>query len=454
MNSGSTAIRTIRTGEYRRIDLDAALVGPADRLRLESLAGRGLLGLEDAGAKLRLTFKAAVGVIVLGAYRIVVEPKFAFDGTRLIEWMCYALKVDPPLDDLRRRWMSADTGFFDLIAFALVAECRQLARAGLRRDYRRRESVESVLRGSLDFGRQVSRRFGQVDRLHVRHFDRDDAIWENQACHTALCKAARLANHPDLALEAAALAKAFPRTDNLRSSAAALRRARYTRANRRYRPAHAWARMLLNDESIGDLLVDSGATADAFILDMNKLWEAVVKRMVADAVAPMNGSLIPAAGPDRVRVQGDVGNASSFLPDALVGFAGVPDRIPVDAKYKRYAKQGTSASDVHQLTTYAQAYATEGEPCALIIYPEPGRAASRELTVSGPAGVLARITLCGIDTELASAQAATILDAWLKRHTGNHVQDPDANTTAGICRAPVPRQPGPSTLAHLGLKVW
>jgi 5-methylcytosine-specific restriction enzyme subunit McrC len=402
---------------------------------------------------MRLAFKAAVGVIVLDAYRIVIEPKFAFDGTRLIEWICYALEVDPPTEDLRRHWTSASTGFFDLIVAALVNECRQLARAGLRRDYRRQESVESVLRGRLDFGRQVARRYGQVDRLHLRHFDRDAAIWENQACHAALRKAVRLATDPALAREAAELAKAFPRPVNLRQTVAALRRRHYTRANQRYRPAHAWAGMLLNDDGISDLLVDSGAAADAFLVDMNDLWEAVVRRMVADAVAPVNGSLVPASGADRIRVQGDLHNARAFRPDVVVGFVGTPRRLPVDAKYKTYAGKKVGASDVHQLTTYAQAYATDGDPRAVILYPEPGRATGRELAVSGPAGVLARITVLGIDTELPPAQAAaTILDALPKHRPGRNDQGPDA--AADTRRVPVPRQQGPSRMAYLGPKVW
>jgi 5-methylcytosine-specific restriction enzyme subunit McrC len=426
MHSAGQAMRTIRSGEHQRIELDADLVGHADRLRLTGLAKAGVLTLDPTGSTLRLAFKAAVGVIVLDAYRIVVEPKFAFDGRRLVEWLCYALEVDPPSADLRRRWVSATTGFFDLMAAALVAECRALRRAGLRRDYRRQESVEPVLRGRLDFGRQVARRYGQADRLHVRHFDRDVAVWENEACEAALRKAVRLAEDPDLAREAAELAKAFPRSANLRRTVAALgRNPRYTRGNQRYRPAHAWARMLLNDHGIDDLLVDSGAAADAFMVDMNRLWEAVVRRMAADAASSMNGMLVRAAGPDRIRVQGDVGNASSFLPDALIGFTDTPSRIPVDAKYKKYAAQGVSASDVHQLTTYAQAYAVDGDPFSVIVFPEPGRGSRRELTISGPAGALTGIAVLGVDTELDPRQAAHPLSELIDRlasRRGHHVR--------------------------------
>lgn len=407
--------RTIRTGEHQRIELDAALISEADRIRLAGLAGRRIVESEKAGTKLRLEFKAAVGVIVLDAYRIIVEPKFAFSGERLIEWLCYAMETDPPTEELRRRWASADSGFFDLIAIALVAECRRLARTGLRRDYRRRESVEPVLRGRLDFGRQVARRYGQIDRLHVRHFDREVGIWENEVCHAALRKAARLATDADLARKAAELAKAFPRPENLRRVAAELRRGRYTRANQRYRAAHVWTRMLLDDNGISDLFVDSGAAADAFMVDMNRLWEAVVRRMVRDAVAPMGGLLVSAVGPDRIKVQGDVGNSSSFLPDVLVGFDGEAQRIPVDAKYKAYGGRGVSAGDVHQLTTYAQAYAVDGDPQAVIAYPEPGNATRRELTVSGPTGLLAQITVIGIDTDHEPREAATRLGEAVKR---------------------------------------
>jgi 5-methylcytosine-specific restriction enzyme subunit McrC len=404
MNSGGPHLRTVRTGEHQRIDLDAALVSAADRVRLESLGNR-ILTMDPAGSKLRLGFKAAVGVIVIDAYRIVVEPKFAFDGRRLIEWMCFALDVDPPAEELRRGWNQGSTGFFDLIVTALISECRSLARAGLRRDYLRQRTVESVLRGRLDLGRQIASRYGQIDRLHLETFDRDVRTWENTACGAALRKAARLAVDPDLARQAAELAKDFPRADDLRRVTSALRRGRYTRVNQRYRPAHAWARMLLNDQSIDDLLIDSGAAADAFMVDMNRLWEAVVRRMVAEAAAPRGGALVPIAASDRITVRGDLGDASTFPPDALIGFPDSLQRKPIDAKYKNYADKRVSASDVHQLTTYAQAYAAHESPYAVIVHPSPGRPARRDLTVSGPAGALARIAVIGIDTELDAAQA-------------------------------------------------
>jgi 5-methylcytosine-specific restriction enzyme subunit McrC len=411
MSSGP--IRIIRTGEHQRFDLETALVGPADRLRLERLAGRRLLALDEVGSRLRIAVNAAAGVIVLDAYRIVVEPKLAFDGTRLVQWMCFACKTNPPTDDLRRRWDSAETGFFDLIVRALVDECRRLERTGIRRDYRRRESVEPVLRGRMDFGRQIAQRYGQVDRLHVRAFARETAVWENQACHAALRKAARLAIDPDLACEASELAKAFPSSANLRATVAVLRRARYTRVNQRYRPAHAWARMVLDDNGIGDFLVESGAAADAFVVDMNRLWEAIVQRMVADAIAPLGGALVPIAGADRIRMLGDLGSVSSYPPDALIGFPATPRRIPVDAKYKQYAARGIQAPDVHQLAIYAQAYAVDADPFTLLVFPEPGRASRRDLTLTGPAGNLARITVLGIDTELEPAAATGPVQAAL-----------------------------------------
>jgi hypothetical protein len=40
----------------------------------------------------------------------------------------------------------------------------------------------------------------------------------------------------------------------------------------------------------------------------------------------------------------------------------------------------------------------------VITYPSPGRAACRDLTVSGPSGLLARIAVVGVDTELDAAQ--------------------------------------------------
>ncbi|MFJ3659785.1 hypothetical protein ACIPPM_04870 [Streptomyces sp. NPDC090119] len=120
---------------------------------------------------------------------------------------------------------------------------------------------------------------------------------------------------------------------------------------------------------------------------MPTLWEAVVRRLGAEAVGPYGGHAVP--GGSGITVHGDLGNVSAFRSDLLLrcpGRNGTPSTLlPVDAKYKRYERHGVSAADVHQLL------------------------ARRTLQVRGLHGMLGVIHVLGIGTCVTPAQAT----AWV-----------------------------------------
>jgi 5-methylcytosine-specific restriction enzyme subunit McrC len=358
----------------------------------------------------RIEALSTVGVLVLDRIRLVIEPKTAVDGNRLISWLCYALHLPIRPAATPRGWETDRAGFTDLVIAALVAECRALLLGGLRRDYVRRDLVAPVLRGRLDLAAQVSRRYGQLDRLHLRTFERDAAIWENEVCSAALHLAARLTDHREPARAAADTAALFPRPTTRAAAVRILTRARYTRLNARYRPAHAWARLLLDGGGVDDLLVDTGHTADSLLLRMETLWEAVVRRMTIEAAAKMSGRPVPSSGDSAIRVSGDLSSHSPFRPDILLHFTGTPPMLlAVDAKYKRYDSRSVAADDIHQMLTYTAGYSPEGAGAAVVVHPSPTGATHRRLRVAAPHGQLAELHVAGIDVRLPPQNAAKAL---------------------------------------------
>ncbi|GAB3451485.1 hypothetical protein GCM10027570_28260 [Streptomonospora sediminis] len=57
---------------------------------------------------------------------------------------------------------------------------------------------------------QLTRRYGRVDRLHVRSHERDPGIRENRVCGTALAATARTVQDPWLLRAVTGTAAAFP----------------------------------------------------------------------------------------------------------------------------------------------------------------------------------------------------------------------------------------------------
>ncbi|OIJ69796.1 McrC family protein [Streptomyces mangrovisoli] len=406
---------TLRLGEYESATLEPGQLTGRDVARLRAFQARGCLTLAPDRVGWRLKADATVGILVLDRIRLVITPKFAIPGERLMSWLAYALGTSVPAT--ARRWTTGPDGYADLVAAALLDACERLLREGLRRDYVRRHTVEPVLRGRLDVVAQATRRYGQLDQLHVRTFDREADIEDNRVLGSALKAALVLTSSPDLARTLHGIAGAFPQAATPAAALRALDRTHYTRLNARYRPAHTWARLLLRGGGVTDLLNDHGITADGLLLPMPALWEAVVRRLGTEAVTPHGGHAVPSKGSTGITVTGDLGNVSAFRPDLLLRLPGHdpthPTLLPVDAKYKRYDRHGVSAADIHQLLTYGAGYAPGDAPRAVIVHPRPGGHTHRTLRADGPRGPLGVIDVLGVDTSVPPGEAVPWLGAAL-----------------------------------------
>ncbi|WP_432174097.1 McrC family protein [Streptomyces sp. Tue6028] len=401
----------VQLGEYESAPLEPGQLTPRDVDRLHALQARGCLTLTRERTGWRLKADATVGILVLDRIRLVIEPKFAIPGEQLMSWLAYALGT--PVPTTARRWATGPAGYADLVAAALLEQCEQLLREGLRRDYVRRQRLEPVLRGRLDVAAQATRRYGQLDQLHVRTFDREADIWDNRVLGSALKAALSLTASSDLARDLHGIVGAFPDAPTPAAALRALDRTHYTRLNGRYHAAHTWARLLLRGGGVTDLLTDHGTTADGLLLAMPALWEAVVRRLATEAGALHGGRAVPSSGAAGITVRGDLGNPSAFRPDLLLSLPGCDTAqrtlLPVDAKYKRYDRHSVSAADIHQLLTYSAGYTLADAPRAVIVHPQPGGHAHRVLQVGSPRGRLGTIHVLGVDTH-APPEHAT---AWI-----------------------------------------
>jgi 5-methylcytosine-specific restriction enzyme subunit McrC len=332
-----------------------------------------------------------------------------------MRWLAYALGTTIPTEPAPRRWATVWDGYAGLVAAALLTECQRLLRGELRRDYVSRQRTDTVLRGSLNPLAQATRSFGQLDRLHLRTFDRESEVPDNQVLSTALTMVLRTVDDPDLARDVAQTVARFPRGLKPPAAIRTLARISYTHTNLRYRAAHTWARLILHGGGVTDLLADSGAAADTLLLDMPKLWEQVVRRLAVDA-SGIQG--VPGSSGGGITVSGDLGKDSMFRPDLLLPLpshtGSQPRTLPIDAKYKRYDRHGIGAGDVHQLLTYASGYATDGDPTALIVHPHPAKHTGRRLVVDAPSGTLGVIHVLGIDVNANTADAVLAIRAVLR----------------------------------------
>ncbi|MEO3972528.1 PE-PGRS family protein [Streptomyces sp. CAU 1734] len=376
-----------------------------------------------------LKARATTGVLQLDRIRLVLRPKFPIEGKRLIDWLCYA-NGRPEPDETLRNWPVGRDGYAGLVPAALLHECRLLLRHGLRRDYVRRQRVDTALRGRLDVEAQATRCYGAVDRLHLRTFEYEDGGWENLVCGAALAVAARRSGDPQQIRSLLDAAARFPSPRRPLDALPLLARAQYTRLNSHYRGAHAWARMVLGGGGVTDLLDPHGFGTKSLLLNLNVLWENVVRRMAVDAAVDLGGRAArtdegaivtnrdPEVRPSPFR---------SFRPDVLLAF---PRQIgettttrflTIDAKYKRYVEKNVSSEDRHQLLTYIAAHTDPTDPLALVVHPAPNGPTRHVLDIAGPRGRLGLIEVLGLDTRAAPRDAADPLLRAIARFAGSAV---------------------------------
>ncbi|MCZ0981481.1 hypothetical protein O1L60_27970 [Streptomyces diastatochromogenes] len=144
----------------------------------------------------------------------------------------------------------------------------------------------------------------------------------------------------------------------------------YHRHNEHYRPAHRWAALLLTGGGLEGLFTPGPLASHAFLIDMNRLFEAFVTRLLEDGA---RGSGLRAEGQtSRSGVLFDERAGKSYgtvRPDVLVSGvrSGRPYRLPVDVKYKLYGEKKLSPEDLYQASLYAHALgrrADGGRPTA------------------------------------------------------------------------------------------
>ncbi|ANZ34893.1 hypothetical protein BBK82_01155 [Lentzea guizhouensis] len=340
-----------------------------------------------------LKVNKVVGLLKLDNADLVIEPKIPVSGDMLLHWLHYATNKDHPISSQKRRWDTDGAYFPDMAVEALLDECRTLLRDQLRKDYQPSNTVEPAIRGRLDLTRQATHRYGMLDRLHVRTFDRTAQIWENEVCGAALQHAAKTAANPQLRQQARQLAVKFP-SCTTEAARTALARSWHNRLNLRYRAAHAWAEVVLRAGGVSDLFLPRTLVGDSHLMVIEKVWERVVHRMAGSATKI-----------DGVKIHRSH-HTATFTPDALVG------QLPVDAKWKDYDQRSVTREDIHQLLTYAHAYQPDS-PRAVIVHPSTKPTAKHTIDVKHLGRRVAAVDVISVDVAVPPAENSALLQTLL-----------------------------------------
>jgi len=332
---------------------------------------------------LRVRARSWVGVVRLETVELRILPKLAGEQLGLVQM----LEVTEGLEGLWR--LEADAtldvsggSLLDLVALLFAEATEGVLRRGLMPDYQEREEDLPVVRGRILADRQVLRRFGRLDRIECRFDELEQDVDENRLLVAALRVAVRRVVTPGVQrrlgrLRAVLEPVCTPEAADLRTLRHSLT---YNRLNTHYKQAHTLAWLILDALGVDDLLTPGSTRSFAFLLNMNRLFEQFVERLLEAVLGGVG-----------YRVDGQLVHSSIIwnattekyyarvIPDILIRLPKRPSaRLAVDAKYKLYDQKKIASADVYQAFLYAYALSkgtdhhTEAParlPTSILIYP-------------------------------------------------------------------------------------
>lgn len=373
----------LELSEWQSRTIEGETLTAADqRLKEELEIGEeGRLVVDELRTGVRVTAGSWVGVVRFERFEVRVVPKLAGDNLGLVEMIEFATGLDVLRRSSSIRTLHAEgAGLLDLLALLLAEAGEFILRGGLLADYVEREDDLPVVRGRLLGDQQILRKFGRIDRLVCRYDEHEQDVVENQLLAAALGLCAERVIHESVRRRARRLRAIF---DEICTAAhlnleAARGRITYHRLNEHYRDAHALAWLLLDGLGARDVLASGQTRCFAFLIDMNRLFEMFVYRLVERLLAG-TGMRVHYQHKDRSIILNASTNEpyARVVPDVLVeASTGSATRVAIDAKYKLYDERKLSSGDVYQSFLYAYAYgghAGRGLPAALLVYPSSTR---------------------------------------------------------------------------------
>ena len=369
-------LKRIELAEWGRGHCAGVGLSPADRDLAERLRRRpqtARVDVQQYGDVVTVQAAGAVGVVRFEQFEVRIQPKLA-EGhlglARLIRYLS-GLQELSALETFRDLDTSGAT-LVELTAFLLVEATDAVVRQGLWADYVTREEDLGVLRGRLLIDRQWRRRYGVLDRLECRFDEHELDIRDNRLLGRALRTCAPLLSHPAIAGRASALADLFETVCDLEDEplTALLEPFEYHRMNEHYADAHELARLVLQGLGPDDILLSGDSRCFAFLLDMNRLFERFVARLLQSLVAGIEFRVETQRQDSIVRRVDSGKRYGNIRPDILLTSRADGRRLPVDSKWKRYDTRKVDAGDIAQMFLYAYAYAVnDPTPAALLLYP-------------------------------------------------------------------------------------
>jgi 5-methylcytosine-specific restriction enzyme subunit McrC len=311
-----------------------------------------------ASQRWRLSATSYVGVARVGELQLKVVPKVGV--YKLLELLCGSL--DRIYWDDQEVALGESDDLLRIVAESFTRRAEQVVRRGVMQGYRSIEDSMFGLRGRIDMGRQLSRHCGLLLPVEVTYDDYTIDVLENQLLLGAGMVLLRMGDLPTAV--ASRLRRLEVQLDGVHPAppSSTPPPVAWTRLNERYRPAITLARLILKSSSL-DIEGNPTASSDAFLVDMNKVFEDVVGLGLQKI---LEGTRFRVLLQDTDHL--DYHRHVKIQPDIVVRDTSGSVAAIADIKYKRPATDNLSPDDVYQAVAYATRFELDR---VALIFAEP-----------------------------------------------------------------------------------
>lgn len=251
-----------------------------------------------------------------------------------------------------------------------------IAKRGLRSQYNSNQDNLFALKGKLLIAEHIRLNLFRADRFFTEHDVFSVNRPENRLIHAALIKVLHLSKSQKNIQLIRKLNSFFEDVPASTQVATDFQKVRLDRGMGYYSNALAWARIILNNESLIANKGDNNATS--LLFPMEAVFEAYVAKHLAKQIR--SGYTLKTQAKSQYLVQHEKDEWFQLKPDLLIQQDGV-NKVVLDTKWKLLDsakangtdKYNLSGSDFYQMLAYATNYLTTNNECSgtiILIYPK------------------------------------------------------------------------------------
>jgi 5-methylcytosine-specific restriction enzyme subunit McrC len=314
-----------------------------------------------------------VGIVSLpDGPTVEIRPKAA--GDNLLSLFRYAQGIDAATIE-RETAVPAGREFVDALAAVFLDELSTVVRRGLFTEYQRTRGTEEHLRGQLDVQRQLQRQGTTGTAFECNYDELTADTTANRAILYATSVLARLVASSGLSQALRRYQSQLRRQVTLTPvDVHSVEQIELSRLNEHYADLLRLAELVIRGLFIQNFVSGERPTF-AILMDMNRVFEAVVERAAREAVSGYDGWTVEGQAHVKGLVTGGK-HPVRMRPDFVVRDDSETVQLVGDAKWK----VGTpSQADIYQLTAYQLADDVPG----LLVYPSQGGSTATQYTVRG-----------------------------------------------------------------------